>query len=757
MGDPGCAVLRRYRQRAALTQEELAERSGVSARTIRGMETGTRRNPQLDSLRRLADAMNLSTDEREELMASALGLGPQSAPAPSPPRQLPAPPCGFTGRDTELAALTASLDATAGPSEAITITVVAGPGGIGKTSLVVRWAHQHADRFPDGQLFVDLCGFSPTSNPVEPLTALRGFLDAFGIDPAGISGGLAEHAARYRSHVADKRMLIVLDNAATADQVIPLLPGTPTCTVLVTSRNALTALLHRHGARHLTLTVLDEDEAQALLARRLGDKRIAVELEAVTELIELCGRYPLALAIMAARAHACADIPLAEFTAELREPGLDALDDSDPTASLPAVLSVSLRDLTAQQSTTFALLGVAPGPDISLPAAASLIGLPTPRTRAVLRALVDASLLNRKPAERYAMHDLVRDYASTTARRNLADDDRAAALRRLADFYTHTAQAAANHLLPHRPMIVATHPAPGNHLHHLADARAAAAWFDREYANLIAVQHMATDRQWHDTVWQLAWALTSVHLRRGRLRDEMDVWKAGVHAAAHLPDPAAQSFAHRHLGRAYAELACHQEAADHLGKALDLARRHHEQIEEAHTHRVIARALTLRGDDRQALDHVTCAVNLYRNLAQPVWEADALNQMGWFAASLGDYDAAHAHCQAALVLHQQHHNAEGEANTLDSLGYLAHQIGRDAEAIAYYQRALVVYRSLGNTSDYANTLDRLARSHSAVGQHDHAREAWQEALHLFSQQGRDEQAIRVQQALDATRDRPVGR
>ncbi|MEU4523448.1 helix-turn-helix transcriptional regulator [Amycolatopsis sp. NPDC024027] len=750
MGDQDCASLRRYRQRAALTQEELAERSGVSVRTIRGLENGTRRNPQLDSLRRLADAVNLSTEEREELVASALGLGPQTAPPPSLPRQLPALLQGFTGRDTELTALTAGLDTVVGTSETIMITVVAGPGGIGKTALVVRWAHQHADRFPDGQLFVDLCGFSPNSNPVGALAALRGFLDALGIDPAGISGGLAEHAARYRSHVAGKRMLIVLDNAATTDQVIPLLPGTPTCTVLVTSRNTLTALLHRHGARHLTLTVFDDDEAHALLARRLGNERVAAEPDAVTDLVMLCGRYPLALAIVAARAHAAgADIPLAEFTAELREPGLDALDDNDPTASLPAVLSVSLRDLTAQQSTLFALLGVTPGPDISLPAAASLIGLSIPRTRAVLRVLVDGSLLDRGPAERYGMHDLVRDYAGATADRQLTADNRAAALRRVADFYTHTAQAAANQLLPHRPMIVYAHPAPGSHLHYLGDARAATAWFDQEYANLIAAQHMAIDRHWHDTVWTLAWALTSVHLPRGRLRDELEVWKAGAQAAAHLPDPAAQIFAYRHLGRACVELAHHQEAADHLHKALDLARRHRERIEEAHTHRVIARALTLRGDDRNALDHVTCAVNLYRDLAQPVWEADALNQMGWFAASLGDYDAARAHCQAALDLHQQHQNTEGEANTLDSLGYLAHQTGCHAEAIAHYQQALDLYRGLGNTSDYANTLDRLARSHLAIGRHDHARAAWQEALHLFRQQRRDEKAARVQQDLDA--------
>ncbi|HTI27399.1 MAG TPA: helix-turn-helix domain-containing protein [Kutzneria sp.] len=432
-------MLRRFRLRARLTQEELAERSGLSVRTIRGLESGRQRNPQLGSLRQLAGAMGLDANDRDELVATTLSARPEPAEAEAVlPRQLPAAPAWFTGRHRELDGLVAAMQ----PSAAATIAAVSGAGGIGKTWLVLRWAHQFRDRFPDGQLFVDLRGFSPNSEPLDPLTAVRGFLHGLGVDPARMAGRIDEDSALYRSTVAGKRMLIVLDNAAGVDQVVPLLPGTPACTVLVTSRMILTPLLHRYGAHHLSLSVFTEDDAYTLLTLRLGDQRLAAEPEAVAELVALCGRYPLALAIMTARALAFPDIPLAELTAELRESRLDALDDDDPTASQPAVMSWSLRALTDEQRIAFGLLGIAPGADIGLPAAASLTGLPPRRTRSVLRKLEEASLLCRKPGDRYAMHDIIRCYAVHTASTTLAEEERESALRRMVDFHGHAAHVA---------------------------------------------------------------------------------------------------------------------------------------------------------------------------------------------------------------------------------------------------------------------------------------------------------------------------
>ncbi|HWO68536.1 MAG TPA: BTAD domain-containing putative transcriptional regulator, partial [Umezawaea sp.] len=332
------------------------------------------------------------------------------------PRQLPAPPRWFTGRGIELARLDQAL--TVEPAEGIAaagtgsgtrsvatvvISAIGGAGGIGKTWLALTWAHQHAEQFPDGQLFVDLHGFSPTQEPMVPEAAVRGFLDALGVDSGRIPTDLDAQAALYRSLVAGRRMLIVLDNAATADQVVPLLPGTPACTVLVTGRTRLASLIDRHGARHLRLDVLPRDEARALLTARLGADRVSAEPDAVDELVELCRGYPLALSITARHAATHPSVPLAEVAVELRELGLEMFHhDTDPAASLPAVLSWSLRAFTDEQRTVFALLGITPGADTSLPAVVALTGLPSARARKALSALQEASLLESRPGGRYA-------------------------------------------------------------------------------------------------------------------------------------------------------------------------------------------------------------------------------------------------------------------------------------------------------------------------------------------------------------------
>ncbi|ONI93036.1 transcriptional regulator, SARP family protein [Saccharothrix sp. ALI-22-I] len=676
---------------------------------------------------------------------------PDTDPAPEratgqvpPPRQLPAAPAPFVGRHDELE----RLDAAQGDASTVFISAIAGAGGIGKTWLALHWAHHYADRFPDGQLFVDLRGFSPDGEPMNPAVAVRGFLDALGVDPGRLPTDLDAQAALYRSLVAGKRMLVVLDNAATAEQVSPLLPGTSTCTVLITGRTMLALLIDRHGARHLQLGILAREEAHALLVGRIGDGRVAAEPVAAGELIDLCGRYPLALSIVARYASTRPHVPLAEFTAELRELGLDMFDNDDPAVSLPAVLSWSLRGLTAEQRTVFALLGIAPGPDIDLPAAASLTGLPEAQTRKALRALEDHSLLDRRAGGRYAMHDLVRAYAATTARDDLPEPVRRAALERVVDFYLHTVHTAARLLDPHRAPTRLDPPAPGTHPHPLPDHPAALAWLDTHHPHLLSAQHTAAAHHLHQTVWHLAWTLHTFHQRRGHRHDELAVWQAAADAVEHLPDPATRTGAHRRLGRAHAALGRHEQATGHLHQALALAEHHHDPTQQAHTHYTLAQAWERRGDDRRALEHARHALDLYRTLDQPVWEAHALNAVGWLAASLGDYDTARERCQAALTLHRRHHDPDGEATTLDSLGYIDHHTGHHHQAIRHYRQALTLRRTLGNTTQAADTLDRLGYPHAALGQHEQARAAWREALELYRQQGRGIDAARVQRQLD---------
>ncbi|KOX27122.1 hypothetical protein ADK67_14675 [Saccharothrix sp. NRRL B-16348] len=688
-----------------------------------------------------------------------------SSPTQVLPRQLPAAPGLFTGRVADLAELDRALTTAApdraditgpGPtcadlsaaSATVMVSAIGGAGGIGKTWLALAWAHRNLDLFPDGQLFVDLHGFSPAGDPVAPAVAVRGFLDALGVDPGRIPTSLDAQAALYRSLLAGRRMLIVLDNAATADQVVPLLPGSPTCTVLVTGRHRLVSLIDRHGARHLSLGVLTRAEARALLARRLGADRVAAEPDAVDELVELCDGYPLALSIIARNASTRPSIPLAELAVELRELGMEMLDhDTDPAASVPAVLSWSLRQLTEEQRTVFALLGVAPGPDTTLPAVAALTGLALPHARKALSVLDEASLVEWRPHGRYAMHDLVRDYATTIAQ-DLSDDVRVTALARVMDFHLHTAHATERLLNPHRPLPPLSRPVPGVHPHQLPDAAAATAWLEAEHATLLATQRAASTLGRHHVVWHLARALDTFHRRQGRRQDGLAAWRAALDAADHLPDPIIRVRAHRFLGNACSQAGLHQEATWHLEQALDLVVRHHDPTEQARIHRVLALVWGRQGDDRQALVHARHALDLCRSLDQPVREADALNSVGWHSARLGDIDIARDHCREALALYRRHRDPNGEADALDSLGFIAYLTGDHRQAVDHYHQAIILRRAHGHAYQVAGTLDSVGRSHAVLGQYDRAHEVWREALNLYREQGRDTDVRRVQRQLD---------
>jgi len=373
---------------------------------------------------------------------------PVEASRPAVPRQLPAAPAWFVGRRHELTALAAAVNRAAG---VMAIAAITGAGGIGKTSIALHWAHQHVDEFPDGQLFVDLRGFTPGEEPLTPAAAIRGLLAGLGVGPERVPLELDAQIGLYRSKVADKRMLVVLDNAASAAQVAPLLPGSAACTVLVTSRDRLAGLVNTYGAQPVSVTGLPAVEARALLAARLGTARLTAEPQAVDDVIAHCAGLPLALSIMSGRAASQPELPLEDLAAELRDATarLAALDDG-PSASMPAALARSYAALQPDQAVTFALLGLAPGPDISVPAAAALLDLPPARAGALLRALDRVSLVQQLVPGRYRLGDLARLFAADRARRDLPAADQVAALRRLADFYSRTALTCDRLPRPHR-------------------------------------------------------------------------------------------------------------------------------------------------------------------------------------------------------------------------------------------------------------------------------------------------------------------
>jgi len=597
---------------------------------------------------------------------------------------------------------------------------------------------------------------------------LAEFLAALGVDRDHQPTNPDARAALYRTLTAGKRLLIVLDNAAAPDQVVPLLPGGTSCTVLVTSRHRLPALLTRHGARPMHLDVLTRTESRALLTAALGDTHVTDTLahdvsvtitpvtavdRAVRELIDLCKGFPLALGLIAARIRTHPDL-LAEIVTELRELGLDALDSEDPDASLPTVLSWSVRRLADEYRTAFGLLGIAPGPDIDLPAATHLTGLSERDTRTVLRGLVDASLITPAPGGRFGMHELVRDYAATTARDQLAEPARRAAMERVVDFYRHTAHTADHLLEPHRLPVRLDPPDPGISPHPLRDVPAALAWLDTHHPHLLAAQRLAATQQRHQAVWHLAWTLATFHFRRGHHHNELTVWQAAADAATHLPSPTPLIHAHHYLGRAHAASGTYERAVEHLRQALVLAEHQHDPTHQAHIHHALAWAWERRGDDRQALEHSRRALDLVRPLDQPVWEAGMRNMVGWHSARLGEYDTARTHCQAALALHRQHHDS-GEAGTLDSLGYIAYHTGQNAQALDYYQQALALRREYGNSYLEADTLVSLGRTHAALGDHEQARAAWRQALQLYQTQQRTADMDRAQWHLDEL-DNPTG-
>ncbi|MCH6160816.1 ATP-binding protein [Streptomyces marispadix] len=668
--------------------------------------------------------------------------------APKVPRQLPAAPGTFIGRDAELASLSDVLEASVQEGSAMVISAIGGTGGIGKTWLALHWAHQHVSQFPDGQLFIDLRGFDPSDKPVPPHEAVRGFLDALVADQKEIPADLSSQLALYRSLVAQRRILVVLDNARDSDQVAPLLPGSPTCTVLVTSRDQMASLSATHSAHMLPVDTLSEPDARKLLSHHLGQERQTAEPTAVTDLVAWCAGLPLALSIVASHARLEPLTPLADIAAELREAStrLQVLDAGTSVTQIEAVLSWSYEALTAEQAAAFRLVGLAPGSDLSVHAAASLTGQSVTGVRRVLRQLVRVSLVQQHAVGRYRMHDLVRLYAAKRARAEHPQEERDRALQGLAEFCARTAHDADVLIAPHHTAIELGEHSDGCQPQHLADAQAAWEWFSAERANLMAVLHMAAERGWHARVWQLAWTLTTFQLRQGHLHDNLIAWQAGASASKHLNDPHTRTRSHRHLGRACAQLGRHQEALTHLEEGLAGAEGDGDQLGQAHTHRAIAKAWEEQGNYQKALEHAQQALQIYDSLSIEVSGSHALNEVGWYTAKLGHFAQARQYCARALTKCRRSDDRSGEARTLLSLGYIDHHTGDTHTAERHFRRAIALYSNLGDTTAQADALDHLGH---ALADHDteEADRAWRQALELYSTQHRDADAQRIHACL----------
>ena len=675
------------RRALGLTQEDLAARLGVERSTVGRWERGT--TQPLPWIRpKLAKVLQVPAGQLAELLdgPTPSGAGDREPAAAPVPRQLPAAVADFTGRAGELAALTRMLeDAGAGAPGTVVISAIGGTAGVGKTALALYWAHQVARRFPGGQLHVNLRGFDPGGTPATPAQAIRGFLDALGVPSEHIPAQPDAQAGLYRSLMADRNMLIVLDNARDEQQVRPLLPASPASLVLVTSRNQLAGLA-ADGARLLTLDVLTPTEAVQLLTARLGATRAAAEPAVVTEIAELCALLPLALAVAAARAAARAAFPLVALAAELRNTTgrLDALDAGDPAASVRAVFSWSYQQLSPGAARMFRLLGLHPGPDISVPAAASLAATPIPEARRLLRELTRDCLIAEHAPGRYAFHDLLRAYAAAQARALDSDPERHEAVGRVLDHYLHTASPAAVLLATdHEPVALAP-PRPGTAAERLAAYQQAMAWFEAEHHVLLAAVTLADSSGLDRYAWQLPWAMTPYLDVRGYYREWAVMARSALAAATHLGDTSGQAISSRLLAVACTELGDHEQARTYLARSLDLCHSLGNRLGEAKAHQNLAVLVEHCGRYADALGHAEQALRLYQAIGHKALEAVMLNNVGYCHGLLGDYQQARAFCRQALTRSAEVGHRRLEGHTWDSLGYAERQLGNLGEAAACY-------------------------------------------------------------------------
>jgi DNA-binding SARP family transcriptional activator/transcriptional regulator with XRE-family HTH domain len=766
------AVVRLGRQRAAVVLEYAAAAAdaGSPGRAIAHLEQLTGQEPlderaharlmvalaatgrqaaalavYQDLARRLASELGISPGAelaethlqilRQDRAAPAASDGAPAAREPAVPRQVPGGLRHFAGRTAELGALSRLAWQAADPEAhgaggTAVISVISGPAGVGKSALAVRFAHLAAELFPDGQLYVNLRGFDPAGTPVTPAGALRGFLDALQVPVARIPAGLDAQAALFRSLLAGRRMLIVLDNARAASQVRPLLPGWPGCMTLVTSRSPLTGLAVAQDAHPLSLDLLTDAQAHELLARRLGPERVAAEPAAVRELTGFCARLPLALAIVAVHAAARPARALSALADDLRDERsrLDALDAGDPAISPRAVFSWSLQSLSGPARRMFWLLGLHPGPDATPASAASLAGIAPGEARAALRELARASLFTESAAGRFGCHDLLRLYAAEGAREHGSEPDRRAARHRVLDHYLHTARTAGLELFPYYQLTPVPAPQPGVTPEPVAGNGPAMAWFEAEQRVLVAAVTQAAAAGFDVHASQLPSALTVFLERRGQWPDYLLTQQAALAAARRLPDRAAEARAHRSLGHACLQLGSFGDAEDHLGRALHLYRELGDEAGQARAYESLANNCERQGKYRESLGYCERVLELTRAGGRTIRQAMALNNVGWCHAQLGNYDQTLACCRQAIVIYQELGDVSSEAATWDSLGYAFLHLGDYAQAVGCYQKAAQQFSDLGARFLHGSVLAHLGEAHQTAGERDAAIAALTQAL-----------------------------
>ncbi len=731
-------LLRELRVDAGLTQEELAAAASLSPRSISDLERGINLTARRETARLLADALRLSGDARAEFEAVARGrlalaqrVAVQAASGAAATRTLPRDAGSFTGRERELRQLVGAAAGAARAGGVVGIHAIGGMAGVGKTTFAVHAAHKIAGTFPDGQVFLRLHAHTPGQQPVRPADALASLLLTAGIAASQIPPGLEDRSRLWRDHLAGKRMLLIFDDAAGHEQIRPLLPGTAGSLVLVTSRRHLTAL---EDAEAISLDTLTEDEAAALLIRLAARPALGAAARDIRQIVRLCGCLPLAIGMLARQLHHHPAWTAADLGADLAEARdrLELLHAEN--VSVGAAFDLSYADLDPAQQRLFRSLGVHPGADIDVYAAACLADIDLGSARRDLNGLYDHYLLTEPVRGRYRLHDLLREHARSLATNDPAEARQSAA-GRLLRYYLTGAQEADSHLTRRTPVTRERAARRPVLVPDFTSRAAAIGWLEAERMNLhAAASYAASEGLWTFAI-AIPAAMHSLLRGKGYWEQALALERMALDAARQADSQEAEAGALTDLGDLQYAMRDYPEADASLRSAVQIYQRLGNELGEAHALTERATVLHLTGDNVAASASLDRALRLYRHVGDRRGEASALRRLGNVQLVTGDYESAAAGLGTALELCRQIGDSLGEAHALHDLGAVQQSAGDFAAAIDSHERALALYRELGDSRGEANALSDLGSATQATGDLAGATGFLDQALDLYRKLG----------------------
>ncbi|GAA1552146.1 XRE family transcriptional regulator [Kribbella hippodromi] len=722
-----------FRQRSGLTQEELAEQAALSVRSLRDLESGRVTKPRTRSIRLIAEALALTDDETRQLLAlladGALPESPLAAPSATAPRisQLPADISNFTGRFSALR----DLDDLLIESQTGQTALISAIGGTGKTALAVHWAHGAAPRFPDGQLYIDLRGFDPEQEPLGPVEALGRLLSGLGVPPAEQPATLDERAARFRSELAGLRLLVILDNAASAAQVRPLLPGSATCRTIVTSRDRLPGLIARDGAVPIQLEALSESEAGELLRGMIGDTRVDADRPATADIIALCGQLPLAVRVVGAN--------LALMPGQTLRAAADALAavdrleglslPGDPAASVLPAFELSYRPLPDELKVLFGRLGLLPGATFGIGVIASAMSTSADVVVPQLQRLVSLNLVQSVNEERFTMHDLVKLFA----RRCAGTDDEP--VRRAIDYYLQSADAANHCLVPARVRTPIDPPLAGVHVEQFSTPESARLWCTHELANIADAVELAFKAGHHRYAAQLPTAMIDYFQRYKHYSTWIATHEYGLEAARLLGDKEREGIFLRDTALIYRDLQQFDRCRELLDAATSIARTHGHRLPLARALSTLGILVMDLGDNESAMRYFEECARIAAEDGDRYAAMIATLNFGFAAMRSGRLDDARTAFERAITMSSELSAPAVEASSTGALGEIYRLSGDLTSALTHFRESYAVATRINEANHQLAAQEAVAQTLAALGRPSEAREAYRAAAELAAQLG----------------------